>query len=79
MSELAVSAAILGIVLVTLGLGAFVGLVAGYRFGQREGRREAELNREQHWIEMLERSVSQARSRAAHPSRSRSDPQHSAR
>jgi membrane protein DedA with SNARE-associated domain len=79
MSELTFSAAALGILLITLGVGAFVGMVIGYRFGQREGRGEAELNREQHWVDLLERSVSQTRSRAAHPSRSGSDPEHSTR
>lgn len=75
MFDLTISAALLGLALALLGVGAFAGLVVGFRVGQRDGRREAELNRQAHWVDMLERSFSQARSRAAHPSRSDADPE----
>jgi hypothetical protein len=73
MFDLPTSAALVGMAVAFVGLGAFVGLVVGFRVGQRDGRREAELNRQAHWVDLLERSAAQARSRDAHPSRSGSD------
>lgn len=55
--------------LMALGVGVFAGVMVGFRLGQREGRREAALNQQAHWVDLIEQSISQASSRAAHPSR----------
>jgi hypothetical protein len=52
-----------------LGLGAFAGALWGFRVGVRDGRRSAEMARREHWVDLLETSISVTRSRAAHPSR----------
>jgi hypothetical protein len=56
-----------GILLLTVGV--FVGMLWGFRIGQREGRSTAELQTREHWVELLETSISVTRSRSAHPSR----------
>ncbi len=52
-----------------LAFGAFLGTLWGFRIGVREGRSTAELNTREHWVDLLETSISVTRSRAAHPSR----------
>jgi hypothetical protein len=52
-----------------LGLGAFAGALWGFRVGVRDGHRAAEMARREHWVDLLETSISVSRSRAAHPSR----------
>jgi hypothetical protein len=52
-----------------LALGAFLGALWGFRVGVREGRTSAEMNTREHWVDLLETSISVTRSRAAHPSR----------
>lgn len=42
-----------------------LGLFAGYRLGHREGRRVAELCRQEHWVDLLERAASTHAERSA--------------
>ena len=38
-------------------VGGFVGVMVGFRIGQRDGRRAAELHHREHWVDLLEESV----------------------
>ena len=38
-------------------VGGFVGIMIGFRIGQRDGRRAAELHHREHWVDLLEDSV----------------------
>lgn len=55
--------------LLVLSIGVFIGAYWGFRNGVRDGRSSAEMERRANWVEMLETSISESRSRAAHPSR----------
>ena len=55
--------------IVLLGFGVFLGTLWGFRNGLREGRSTAEQATREHWVDLLETSISVTRSRAAHPSR----------
>jgi len=52
-----------------LAVGVFAGTLWGFRVGVRDGHRAAEMARREHWVDLLETSISVTRSRAAHPSR----------
>jgi len=55
--------------LLILAIGVFIGAFWGFRNGVREGRSSAELEQRERWVDLLETSISESRSRAAHPSR----------
>ena len=55
--------------LLILSIGVFIGAYWGFHNGMREGRSSAEMERREHWVDLLETSISESRSRAAHPSR----------
>ena len=56
-----------GVVVVIASL--FLGSYLGYRTGFRDGRRSARATTEAHWADLLELTLNEHRSRAAHPSR----------
>lgn len=49
--------------------GLFVGVLWGFRTGLRDGRSSAQVATREHWVDLLETSIGETRSRAAHPSR----------
>lgn len=55
--------------LLILCIGVFIGALWGFRTGLREGQSSAELATRERWVDLLETSISESRSRAAHPSR----------
>ncbi|MHB1138286.1 MAG: hypothetical protein ACYC2O_04960 [Microthrixaceae bacterium] len=50
-------------------LGLFLGVAWGFRTGLRDGQSAARMATREHWVDLLETSISESRSRAAHPSR----------
>ncbi len=50
-------------------VGLFLGVLWGFRTGLRDGQSAARMATQEHWVDLLETSISESRSRAAHPSR----------
>jgi hypothetical protein len=50
-------------------VGLFLGVLWGFRTGLRDGQSSAQVATREHWVDLLESSISESRSRASHPSR----------